>query len=114
MVDPGAPREQWPSDWLRAVLTLAVLKALEPGRSYGYAITRALANAGVGEVRGGTLYPLLTRLETAGLVQSRWHKGSSGPGRKYFSLTPAGREKLQSQRDQWGEFTSTIATYVEE
>ena len=54
----------WPGDWLRGVLEIAVLRCLaDGGPSYGYAIALALEEAGLGQVKGGTLYPLLGRLE---------------------------------------------------
>lgn len=94
----------WPSEWMRAVLTLCVLKALEPTPTYGYAIATSLEAAGFGTVKGGTLYPLLTRLENAGWVETDWRAGESGPGRKYFSLTAPGRIELGRQIEQWERF----------
>lgn len=96
----------WPSDWLRAVLGLSVLQVLARGRSYGYAITSTLADAGLGQIKGGTLYPLLTRFETAGWVSTDWQAGTAGPGRKYFSLTEAGRSELARQRQHWQQFNT--------
>ncbi|MEV8145563.1 PadR family transcriptional regulator [Specibacter sp. NPDC078709] len=96
----------WPSDWLRAVLGLSVLRVLDSGRSYGYAITSTLADAGLGQIKGGTLYPLLTRFETAGWVSTDWQAGTAGPGRKYFSLTEAGRAELARQRLHWQAFAA--------
>ncbi len=52
----------WPSEWLRGVLDLCVLRVLADGPTYGYAITTELARRGFGTVKGGTLYPLLGRL----------------------------------------------------
>jgi PadR family transcriptional regulator PadR len=78
---------RWPSDWLRGVLELCVLGALRAGPSYGYAIAQDLESAGLGPVKGGTLYPLLGRLEAEQLVEASWRVGDSGPGRKYFALT---------------------------
>ena len=58
----------WPSDWLRATLGFLALRALSAGPSYGYAIISELEHHGFGTIKGGTLYPLLTRYETAGRV----------------------------------------------
>lgn len=95
---------RWPGDWLRGVLELCVLGALADGPTYGYAIAQRLAEAGLGSVRGGTLYPLLTRLQSEGLLESSWHAGEGGPGRKYFRLTADGRQELASRTTQWGHF----------
>ncbi len=55
---------------MRGVLSLCVLRVVADGPTYGYAIAARLADAGLGTVKGGTLYPLLTRLQTEGLVSS--------------------------------------------
>ena len=60
--------DPWPGEWLRGVLDVCVLAVLAEGTTYGYAISARLDELGLGAVKGGTLYPLLTRLEQAGLV----------------------------------------------
>lgn len=105
-------RADWPSDWMRATLGMCALQALESGPSYGYAIIAELAEAGMGTVRGGTLYPLLTRFETAGWVETQWRAGDGGPGRKYFSLTSAGQSSLEEQRLAWLGFARTTISYL--
>ncbi len=103
----------WPAEWLRGVLELCVLAELEDGAAHGYAIATRLAEAGLGTVKGGTLYPLLTRLENAGLVTSTWHAGDGGPGRKVFALTGDGRVHLASRVTGWNAFTTTVAGVLE-
>ena len=98
---------QWPSEWLRGVLGVCVLRILLDGPSYGYAITQRLDEAGLGKVKGGTLYPLLSRLEEAGHVAVEWRPGEGGPGRKYFALTEQGRDHAGEQAARWADFTST-------
>lgn len=102
----------WPSDWLRAALGLGVLRVLAEGPSYGYAITTTLAKAGLGQIKGGTLYPLLTRFEVAGWVSTEWRAGTQGPGRKYFSLTPTGHAELAGQLALWRRFSTTINDHL--
>lgn len=99
--------EQWPSEWLRGVLGVCVLRILLDGPSYGYAITQRLEEAGLGAVKGGTLYPLLGRLEEAGHVEVEWRPGDGGPGRKYFALTEQGRAQADEQAARWADFTTT-------
>lgn len=95
-LSPSAARvTEWPSHWHRATLGLVVLRSLEAGPSYGYAITATLADAGLGQIKEGTLYPLLTRLEDSGLVRAEWRPSGVGPERKYFSLTHDGRKALR-------------------
>lgn len=104
---------QWPSEWLRGVLGVAVLSVLTKGPTYGYAIATELAQAGLGTIKGGTLYPLLGRLEDAGHVEVEWRPGEGGPGRKFYALTPAGHEHADQQARAWAEFTETTARVTE-
>lgn len=94
---------------MRGVLSLCVLRVVADGPTYGYAIAARLADAGLGSVKGGTLYPILTRLETEGLVSSSWEAGDGGPGRKFFTLTAAGDRALLERADQWRVFTERAA-----
>ncbi len=102
----------WPSEWLRGVLGACVLRVIADGPTYGYAISAALEDAGIGAVKGGTLYPLLTRFESAGWVQIEWRAGDGGPGRKYYTLTPAGQAEQARQAREWGEFSRVTAGFV--
>jgi PadR family transcriptional regulator PadR len=103
----------WPSDWMRAALGLCVLRTLEGGPTYGYAIAGALEDAGFGAVKGGTLYPLLARLEASGWVTTEWRAGDGGPGRKYFALTHAGEHEVERQSSDWNSFTHTVRKHLE-
>lgn len=87
---PAAARP-WPSAWVRAALEPAILGALMTGPLHGYGIAQTLAARGFGTLRGGSLYPVLARLEEAGHVTTRWVEGQAGPGRKDYALTDAGR-----------------------
>jgi len=107
------PSDQpWPSEWLRGVLEVCVLRVLADGMTYGYAIASRLADGGLGVVKGGTLYPLLNRLEAAGLVEAEWRAGDGGPGRKYYLLTDSGRQELQNTTDQWARFTRVTRNII--
>lgn len=98
--------QAWPSEWLRGVLSVCTLRILCDGPTYGYAIANRLTQAGLGAVKGGTLYPLLGRLEEAGWLEVEWRPGEGGPGRKYFSLTAAGRQASEQLAADWAEFTT--------
>ncbi|MBX6354897.1 MAG: PadR family transcriptional regulator [Micromonosporaceae bacterium] len=102
------PGGSFPADWLRGALDLCVLAILAESASYGYAIAQRLEAAGLGAVKGGTLYPLLARLEAAGLVAPSWRTGDGGPSRKYLELTDAGRAELVHRRDLWRQFTASV------
>jgi PadR family transcriptional regulator, regulatory protein PadR len=100
----------WPGEWLRGVLDVCVLAVLAEGPTYGYAVAARLDALGLGAVKGGTLYPLLARLEQGGLVTTQWRPGDGGPGRKYFALTPHGRRELAERGQAWREFAALTST----
>lgn len=103
---------QWPPEWMRGVLSLCVLAVVADGETYGYVIAQRLHAAGLGTVKGGTLYPILTRLEQDGLVTSRWEAGDAGPGRKYFAVTPQGAAALRERADDWTTFTGRATALI--
>ncbi len=90
-------------DLVAASSTPLVLAILAEGDSYGYAILKRVREVSGGELKwtDGMLYPVLHRLERSGLIQSRWEKSESGRRRKYYRVTPAGREQLTDQQRQW-------------
>ena len=103
------------TQWLRGVLDLAVLATLQSaGTSYGYALIQSLTEAGIFDLKGGTIYPLLARLEQEGLVSSEWHAGDGGPGRKYFTITATGREVLVRSAAGWSDFSARIGSILGE
>ncbi len=101
--------DQLPTEWLRAVLPLAVLAVVHEEETYGYAIAQRLQAAGLGAVKGGTLYPVLNRLEAEDLLVSSWREGVGGPGRKFFALTPRGTQHLADRTASWHAFTEQVA-----
>ncbi|MQA96539.1 MAG: PadR family transcriptional regulator [Streptosporangiales bacterium] len=96
------------ASWLKGVLDLLVLTTLTDGESYGYEIAKTLADAGLGEIKGGTLYPVLNRMEEAGLVEAEFRAAERGPGRRYYRLTGAGRETLREQGLLWLGFAASV------
>ncbi len=101
--------ECWPPEWTRAILALNALAVIAAEHTtYGYQIAQRLARAGFGKIKGGTLYPILARLEKDGLISSSWGEGDGGPGRKFVSITGAGREEIAQRRQEWREFTTTV------
>ncbi|MEV8589772.1 PadR family transcriptional regulator [Streptomyces sp. NPDC051180] len=100
------------SSWLKGVLDLLVLSCLTHGESYGYEIAKALAEAGLGEIKGGTLYPVLNRLEQAELVEAEFRAAERGPGRRYYRLTALGRTRLAEEGAAWTEFHRAVRTQL--
>jgi PadR family transcriptional regulator PadR len=95
----------------RGSLELIVLHLLAPGEAYGYEIVSKLTadTDGALEVTDGTLYPVLYRLERAGFVDVRWETPERGVPRKYYRLTPSGRDELERLRHEWTTFADAMA-----
>lgn len=98
-----------PSGWIRGVLEPCLLALVGDGEAYGYELASRLEAAGLGRVKGGSLYPALTRLEKQGLLSADWRAGEGGPGRKYYVLTRAGRDELDAQSQVWSVFAGRVA-----
>lgn len=90
-------------DLVAASSTPLVLAILAEGDSYGYAILQRVRELSGGEMEwtDGMLYPVLHRLEKAGLIESRWETAETGRKRKYYRVTKAGRDQLAEERRQW-------------
>lgn len=90
----------------RGALELCVLALLSGRDSYAYEIASRLAEAiGMGE---GTIYPLMRRLQNDGLVDTYLVESSSGPPRKYYRLTDAGKASFASQKAAWSSFSQAM------
>lgn len=100
----------WPPEWTRATLAHSALAIIAAeGTTYGYRILQRLEAAGFGKVKGGTLYPILARLEAEGFVTSSWGEGEGGPGRKFVKITDAGRAEVATLGEAWTSFSATVA-----
>jgi PadR family transcriptional regulator PadR len=101
-----------PRPWLHGFLDLCLLAMLRERPDYGYGLAQRLAAAGVADVPGGTLYPALLRLEQQGLAEPSWQPSESGPRRKYYAVTDAGRAALDAQVAEWHRFRDGIDRLV--
>jgi DNA-binding PadR family transcriptional regulator len=100
-------------DALRGHLENLVLAVLDRGPAHGLAVIRRLALAGGGQLqlKEGTLYPALYRLEAAGLVRAEWEDSTAqrrGPRRRIYRLTPQGKRKLARGREEFQAFVQVI------
>ncbi len=90
----------------KGVLGLCVLALLARHESYAYEIASHMAEAiGMGE---GTIYPLMRRMQSDDLVSTYLVESPSGPSRKYYRLTPAGRQALNAQAAEWRGFANSV------
>ncbi len=90
-------------DLMAASSTPIVLAILAEGDSYGYAIIKRVLELSGGAIEwsDGMLYPVLHRLERLGHIEARWETAGTGRRRKYYRITPGGREQLAEERRQW-------------
>lgn len=95
---------KWETQLRKGGLGLAVLATLWGGRLYGLEMLRRLdAEAGL-SVPEGTIYPLLNRLKTEGLVTAEWVEADAGHPRKYYALTDLGRARVRDMAGAWANF----------
>lgn len=94
----------------KGVLALCVLALLSHADSYAYEIaSRLTKDIDMGE---GTIYPLMRRMQSDGLVETYLVESQSGPPRKYYRLTAAGRESLAQQKAEWTTFANAVNSIV--
>ena len=93
----------------KGVLEFCILSILEKGDAYTSEILSQLKDAKMLVVEG-TVYPLLTRLKNAGLLSYRWEESTSGPPRKYYSLTETGKIFLTGLNTTWTELVTAVNT----
>jgi PadR family transcriptional regulator PadR len=85
---------------------------LRGGERYAFELVRTLGESEGMVTSEGTLYPLLTRMRKEGLVETSWRESTSGPPRRYYSLTPTGRSTLSAFEQEWARFRDTVDTLL--
>ena len=98
---------------LKGVLDLAVLAVVDTDDGYGYDIVRRLRDGGLTDVGDASVYGTLRRLYSSGALTSYVVPSESGPHRKYYGITPAGRTQLKQQRDDWHHFSATVTSILQ-
>ena len=100
------------ADLLQGTLHLLILKALlvQPLHGLGVAARIAQITNGAFEVKGGSLFPALHRMEEAGWLKSHWGDSENNRRAKYYSLTRAGRRQLDTETKDWQRIALGIAS----
>jgi PadR family transcriptional regulator PadR len=96
----------------KGILEFCILHIISRGEVYASDMLEELTAAKIMVVEG-TLYPLLTRLKNAGLVEYKWVESSSGPPRKYYTLTQAGTDFLESLQNTWIELVTSTSQIIQ-
>ncbi|MFD7629796.1 PadR family transcriptional regulator [Streptomyces sp. NPDC059851] len=109
----SAAGDQRRSQLLRGVLDLCLLSLIAERPRYGFEFAEALAAGGLELVSDGSIYPLLARMERAGLISSyRAPSPSGGAPRKYYRLTEAGHAELSGGRADWLAFAGQVGSIL--
>ena len=97
---------------LKGHLDMIVLAVLSAGPAHGYAVIEELKrrSAGAFDLPEGTIYPILHRLEQAGLLASRWVTAESGRRRRVYTITKRGMRELGERRAVWEQFSDAIGS----
>lgn len=91
----------------KGVLEFCILSILSSGEAYPSEIIEKLKEGKLIVVEG-TLYPLLSRLKTSGLLKYRWEESKSGPPRKYYELTENGMQFLIKLENTWNDLVTAV------
>jgi len=94
--------------WQRASIPMLILNVLAVAPRHGYGISQSLVSAGLQPIKGAQLYPSLARLEDEGAIVARWEDSGSGPARKVYELTTAGRAQREELRGQLHAFVVAV------
>jgi transcriptional regulator len=97
-------------DLVRGTLATILLETISRRPIHGYAICKAVnaRTEGFFDLREGSLYPALHRMERDGLLKSFWEKTDGGRRRKYYEITDTGLQALAQKREQWRAFAGAV------
>lgn len=101
-------------DMARSELPMLVLAVVAESPRHGYAIARAVQERSEDalRLREGALYPALRSLEADGLVIGEWETPESGPARRIYTITPAGRQALAARVEEWKQYSRGIGRVI--
>ena len=99
----------------QGTLDLLILKTVALGPQHGWAISERVQQISRDalQVRQGSLYPALHRLERRGLIKARWSTTENNRRAKYYELTREGRKQLEKQVDSWRRLTAAIGQVLD-
>src|SRR6201981_3091092 len=98
------------TDLLQGTLDLLILKALALQELHGMGVSRRIAQitGGAFDVKAGSLFPALHRMEQAGWLTSFWGESETNRRAKFYALTKAGKKQLQSETERWGRISIAL------
>ncbi|MAI33945.1 MAG: PadR family transcriptional regulator [Rhodopirellula sp.] len=102
--------KSWVTQLRKGLIEFCVINVLNDAESYGYEIVLQLKALEVMDVTESTVYPVLSRLKADGYLKVRSEPSSSGPPRRYFSLTKLGKQRLEQMNSYWDLLNESINT----
>ncbi len=108
-MDLESQRENAEAQMRKGILEFGILLIIARGRIYASEILQELKKANLIVVEG-TLYPLLSRLRSAGFLEHTWEESKFGPPRKYYTLTRKGEDLLEALKKTWKTLTHSISS----
>lgn len=93
---------------LKGIYEGCILKIISTNDAYGYKIVTTLQKKGFAEIKEGTIYPLLLRLEKNGFIRSEFRVSEIGPSRKYYQITEAGKTHLMEFEEAWHDVVRMV------
>ena len=101
------------SQLLKGVLDMCLLSLIADEPSYGYEMAAKLKDRGLKLVSDGSIYPTLSRLQKAGLVEGYFVEADgSGPPRKYYRIVESGRERLAEWSGEWKDLSAGVTAIL--
>ena len=103
------------TELLQGTLDMLILKSLALGQMHGLGISRRIEQVtrGTFQVKPGSLFPALHRMEEEGWLSSSWGESESNRRAKYYQLTKKGRRQLESETQRWGRISLAIERALE-
>jgi transcriptional regulator len=100
---------------LQGTVDLLVLRALQPGPTHGYAVSRWVRDRtdGVLAIEDAALYQALHRLEARGLIEAEWGLSDNNRRAKYYNLTVDGRSRLRAEVSTWKRYAAAMVKVLE-
>ena len=87
---------------------MCLMSIIDEEASYGYEMVSKLRARGLTLASGGSIYPLLSRLQKLGMIESYLVQSSEGPARKYYRMSKPGQVALEQWRNDWSEFRDSV------
>ena len=109
----GRSLEPWEAQLRKGSLEMAILASLWTDKKYGLEVLRALDGKSSLALAEGTLYLILNRLKSDGLVESEWVDAGTGHPRKYYWLTKVGKERLRAMARFWIQFSADLGELLD-